>query len=187
MLLVHVVSLFVLLCAACALHASRARLEPSSCSDMPLVLPMSLVHFATLVSLVPLVLLSRVPLVLLVGMLAPVLRQIGNWELSRVAPSKQLPRHVRDRVFSAYKEATKLEDDNYKAWHCWAMVRPLSLVRHTGPLIPYPLSHVPCPQPPTPCPLSLIPSAVSPVPCFLSPVPSHLSPIPCLVRVASFA
>lgn len=37
-------------------------------------------------------------------------------------PSKALPVHVRDRVFSAYKRATVLEDNNYKAWHCWAMV-----------------------------------------------------------------
>lgn len=48
---------------------------------------------------------------------------MGNWELSQVAPSKPLPVSVRDRVFTAYKKATELEKDNYKAWHSWAMVR----------------------------------------------------------------
>lgn len=116
-------------------------------------------------------------------------RQMGNWELSRVPPSKQLPRHVRDRVFTAYKNATRLESDNYKAWHCWAMVRPLSLVRHTAL---YPLSPVSYPLPPIPCPLSLASYPLSPIPCPpslrpLSPVPYPmpltpcvLSPIPCL-------
>ncbi|CAM9593323.1 unnamed protein product, partial [Ectocarpus sp. 12 AP-2014] len=46
----------------------------------------------------------------------------GNWELSLVPPSKPLPVPVRDRVFTAFKKATELEEDNYKAWHHWAMV-----------------------------------------------------------------
>lgn len=49
--------------------------------------------------------------------------QMGNWELSLVAPSEPLPPNVRDRVFTAFKKATELESDNYKAWHLWAMVR----------------------------------------------------------------
>lgn len=49
--------------------------------------------------------------------------KMGNWELSRVPPSEPLPDGVRDKVFTAYKKATELEDDNYKAWHSWAMVR----------------------------------------------------------------
>ncbi|CAM9429783.1 unnamed protein product, partial [Ectocarpus sp. 8 AP-2014] len=50
------------------------------------------------------------------------LLKMGNWELSQVAPSKPLPVPVRDRVFTAFKKATELEEDNYKAWHHWAMV-----------------------------------------------------------------
>lgn len=53
---------------------------------------------------------------------SPLSSQMGNWELSRVPPSKPLPITVRDRVFSAYSRATELEKDNYKAWHSWAMV-----------------------------------------------------------------
>lgn len=49
--------------------------------------------------------------------------QMGNWALSRVPPSKPLPENVCESVFEAYRRATLLESDNYKAWHCWAMVR----------------------------------------------------------------
>lgn len=54
--------------------------------------------------------------------MATIAHQMGNWELSQVAPSEPLPVGVRNRVFTAYKKATELEDDNYKAWHSWAMV-----------------------------------------------------------------
>lgn len=56
---------------------------------------------------------------------------MGNWELSRVAPTEPLSDNLRDRIFSAYEEATRLEPDNYKAWHSWAMVRCFE-VSHDG-------------------------------------------------------
>lgn len=58
--------------------------------------------------------------------------QMGNWELSRVAPTEPLSDDMRDRIFSAYQMATQLEPENYKAWHSWAMVRcfMLEISRH---------------------------------------------------------
>ncbi|CAN0415273.1 unnamed protein product, partial [Hapterophycus canaliculatus] len=50
------------------------------------------------------------------------LLKMGNWELSLVAPNEPLPPRVRDKIFSAFRKATELEGDNYKAWHHWAMV-----------------------------------------------------------------
>ena len=165
-LLVHAVTLFVLLCVPLVLptplvhvwNPLPARTCPPYSPSLSCILqPSCLSRLLFLWSSS----LARVP---------PLLPQMGNWELSRVAPSKQLPRHVRDRVFSAYKEATKLEDDNYKAWHCWAMVRPLSLVRHTCTLSRVPCLLSPVIRSPASCPLS-------PLTCPLSPVWLVLSPL----------
>lgn len=39
-----------------------------------------------------------------------------------MAPTEPLSEEIGKRVFSAYRKATALEPDNYKAWHSWAMV-----------------------------------------------------------------
>lgn len=54
--------------------------------------------------------------------MATLVIQMGNWQLSLVPPSEPLPTDVRERVSEAYEKATRLEKDNYKAWHSWAMV-----------------------------------------------------------------
>ncbi|KAG5176073.1 phosphatidylinositol 3 and 4-kinase-domain-containing protein [Tribonema minus] len=55
-------------------------------------------------------------------MQARCLLKVGSWELSRAPPGQPLSPEVHAKVFASYRRVTELQADNYKAWHCWAMV-----------------------------------------------------------------